>query len=282
MSTLRQSQGWSFSSRLQTRRDWTAAQIIAEYEQELARSKVQIDQVMKSNHGLNTALAAIREPTLRPTPKPQDAGQRASSTVTEGRASSPQPAPLSPPRASCVNPPIERVAGTDATTGSAPQMATSKVDADIVARINLLEQQLAHAQEDNKQLRQRVAEADRRLELEQQRNSQPAANRRQSKMRLGANCASINCRPTRKNLPSKTRASPTCASTFPRRRRTSRLTFWTILDGCPDCALRNDSAKYGVSIRPSWSISTVSVRVLSFGSEEVDHALCQEGSRHSP
>lgn len=162
-----------YQHRLQTRRDWTAAQVMAECEQALARSNAQIDQIIKSNHGLNNALVATKELMLRPAPKPQDSGQRASSTATEGCASSPQPARLSPPRASCVKPPIERAAGTAARMGSAPQMATSKVDADIVARINLLEQQLAYAQEDNKQLRQRVAEADRRLELEQQRNRQP-------------------------------------------------------------------------------------------------------------
>lgn len=162
-----------YQHRLQTRRDWTAAQLMTEYEQALARSNAQIDQLIKSNHGLNNALAATKEQTLRPTPKPQDFGQRASSTATEVRVSSSQPAPLSPQRASSVKPPIERAAGTAATTGAAPQMATSRVDADIVARINLLEQQLAYTQEDNKQLRQRVAEADRRLELAQKRNGQP-------------------------------------------------------------------------------------------------------------
>lgn len=161
-----------YQHRLQTRRDWTAAQLMTEYEQALARSNAQIEQVIKSNHGLNSAFAATKEQTLRPTPKPQDSGQRASSTATE-RGSSAQPVPLSPLRGIFVKPPIERAAGTAATTGAAPQMATSKVDADIVARINLLEQQLASAQEDNKQLRQRVAEADRRLELEQKRNRQP-------------------------------------------------------------------------------------------------------------
>ena len=162
-----------YQYRLQTQRDWTAAQIMAEYEQALARSNAQVDQISKSNHGLNDALAAIKEPTLRPQPKPQDSGQRASSTATQGHTSSPRPTPLSPTRASLVKRPIERAAGTSATTGAAPQMATSKVDADIVARINLLEQQLAYAQEDNKQLRQRVAEADTRLELEQKSNRQP-------------------------------------------------------------------------------------------------------------
>lgn len=161
-----------YQHRLQIRRDWIAAQLMTEYEQALARSNAQLDKVMKSNHGLNNALAATKEHTLRQTPKPQDSGQRASSTATEVRGSSAHPAPLSPPRASFVKPPIERAAGTAATTDAAP-MSTSKVDADIVARINLLEQQLAYAQEDNKQLRQRAAEAERRLELEQKRNRQP-------------------------------------------------------------------------------------------------------------
>lgn len=162
-----------YQHRLQTRCDWTAAQIMTEYEQALARSNAQIDQLIKSNHGLNNALAGIKEPALRPTAKPQDSGQRASSTATEVRGSGAQPAPLSAPPASLVKPPNERAAGTAATRGAAPQMATSKVDADIIARINLLEQQLAYAQEDNKQLRQRVVEADRRLELEQKSNRQP-------------------------------------------------------------------------------------------------------------
>lgn len=161
-----------YQHRLQTRRDWTAAQVVAHYEQALARSNAQVDQITKSNHGLNNALAAIRETALRSTLKPRSSVQRASSTATEGRTSSPQTAPAPPPRAGSVKPAIERAAGIAAATGLAPQMAPSKLDADIVARINLLEQQLAYAQEENKQLRQRVAEGDRRLELEEQRNGE--------------------------------------------------------------------------------------------------------------
>lgn len=153
-----------YQHRQQTRRDRAAAQILAHYEQALARSNAQVDQIAKSNHGLNNALAAINETALRSTIKPRDSVQRASSTATEGRASSPQTVPAPPPRASSAKPAIERAAGI------ASQMAPSKLDADIVARINLLEQQLAYAQEENKQLRQRVAEGDRRTELEEQRN----------------------------------------------------------------------------------------------------------------
>jgi septal ring factor EnvC (AmiA/AmiB activator) len=45
-------------------------------------------------------------------------------------------------------------------------------DADFIMRLNSLEQQLAHSQEDNKQLRRRIADGDRRLEAEQERNRQ--------------------------------------------------------------------------------------------------------------
>jgi hypothetical protein len=160
-----------YQHRLETRRDWTAAQVVAEYEQALARSNAQVDQVTKSNHGLNDALAAIREPALGSTLKHQNSAQRTSSTATEDRAPRPQPA-SPPPRATPVKPAIEPGATIGVATGSRPQMAPSKLDADIVARINLLEQQLAYAQEENKQLRQRVAERDRRLEPEQQGNRQ--------------------------------------------------------------------------------------------------------------
>lgn len=156
-----------YQHRLETRRDWAAAQIVAECEQALARSNAQVDQVTKSNHGLNDALAAIREPPLRSTLKHQYSGQRTSSTTTEVRAQRPQPA-SPPPRATPVQPANECGANIGAATGSRPQMAPSKLDADIVARINLLEQQLAYAQEENKQLRQRVAEGERRLHPKQE------------------------------------------------------------------------------------------------------------------
>jgi hypothetical protein len=156
-----------YQHRLEIRRDWAAARIVAHYEQALARSNAQVDQLTKSNHGLQNAFAAIREPALGSTLKPRDSVQRASSTATEDRASRPQPT-SPPPRASSAKPALGRGPNIGAATGSAPQMAPAKLDADIVARINLLEQQLAYAQEENKQLRQRVTEGDRRLEPEQQ------------------------------------------------------------------------------------------------------------------
>ena len=40
-------------------------------------------------------------------------------------------------------------------------------DADFVMKLNCLEQQLAHSREDNKQLRRRIADGDRKVEAEQ-------------------------------------------------------------------------------------------------------------------
>ena len=267
-----------YQHRLETRRDWTAAQVVAECEQALARSNAQVDQVTQSNHGLNDALAAIREPALGSTLKHQNSAQRSSSTATEDRALRPQPA-SPPPRATAFKPAIERGANMGVATGSAPLMAPSKLDADIVARINLLEQQLAYAQEENKQFAsasprvtaggsliskesptQEGTGLDRRDERrclatkglcanqgrECWTSSSLPANRGQSKTRLSAKSASTNCncRPTRKNLPSKARAWPTCAGTFPRIRWTSLLTSWTASQACPGCNLENESVNY--------------------------------------
>jgi hypothetical protein len=178
-----------YQHRLETRRDWTTAQVMAQYEEALARSDAQVDQITKSNHGLNNALAAIRESALGSTLKPRGFVQHTSSswTATEDRASRPQPAsPADPvPRASSVKRSLERCAniGAATTTGSALRMAPSRLDADIVARINLLEQQLAYAQEENKQLRQRVAESDRQLEPEQQGAANAGGHRPRQKGR---------------------------------------------------------------------------------------------------
>jgi hypothetical protein len=154
-----------FQYRLQARRDWNVARIVGQYEQALARSHAQLEQVTKSNHGLNNALAAIKESGLRPTSQSRESSHRVSSIVVEGRASKPQNTAVSPSRVASRKPAAEESSGI-----SMPQMAPIKADGDIIVRLNSLEQQLAYAQEDNKRLRQRLAEGDRRIELEQQKN----------------------------------------------------------------------------------------------------------------
>lgn len=161
-----------FQYRLQARRDWSVAGIVGQYEQALARSHAQLEQVTKNNHGLNSALAAIKESVLGSTSQSRDSSHRASSTLIEGRPSNAQNTAVSPPQASSRKPAGEDSSGIAAGTGSVPQIASFKADTDIVARINSLEQQLAYAQEDNKRLRQRIAEADRRVELEHQKERQ--------------------------------------------------------------------------------------------------------------
>lgn len=144
-----------FQYRLQARRDWNVARVVGQYEHALARSHAQLDQVTKSNHGLNSALATIKESALR------------SSAVVEVRASKPQNKAVSPSQVGSRKPAAEDSSGI-----SMHQIASIKADGDIIARLNSLEQQLAYAQEDNKRLRQRLAEGDRRIELEQQKKRQ--------------------------------------------------------------------------------------------------------------
>lgn len=162
-----------FQYRLQARRDWNAARIVGQYEQALARSHAQLEKVTKSNHGLNSALAGIKESVLRSASQSRDSSHRVSSTVVEASASADQNTAVSPPQKGSRKPAVEDSSRISAATGSVPQIASFKADADIVARINSLEQQLAYEQEDNKRLRQRLAEAERWRELKKQKDRQP-------------------------------------------------------------------------------------------------------------
>ncbi len=65
-----------------------------------------------------------------------------------------------------------RAAGRATATQAGDQIRLFTPDADLIIKVNSLEQQLAHSQDDNKQLRRRIADGDRRLEAEQQRNRQ--------------------------------------------------------------------------------------------------------------
>ena len=49
-------------------------------------------------------------------------------------------------------------------------MVTSGVDVDLVAKINMMQQQLSGSQEREKQLRRQLNEAELRLQKEQQKN----------------------------------------------------------------------------------------------------------------
>lgn len=159
-----------YQHRVQTRREWTTAEIIGQLEQNLARSRAQVDETIKKNRDLTDALGALRESALRRQSLPLESPE--STVSTEAKARTMNSRPASPPS------PKENLAklhnGGAARTSSAKepidQMRLFTPDVDFVMKLNSLEQQLTQSREDNKQLRRRIADGDRRLEAEQGRN----------------------------------------------------------------------------------------------------------------
>ena len=161
-----------YQHRIQTKREWTAAEMVAGLERSLALSRALADEATKKNRELTDAFAALRESTLRPASFARESAERESSSAAKPRTTNANPALPVTPSSNSGKP----NSGSAARTGSAKepidQMRLFTPDADFVTKLNSLEQQLAHSREDNKQLRRRIADGDRRLEAEQEKNCQ--------------------------------------------------------------------------------------------------------------
>jgi hypothetical protein len=160
-----------YQHRIQAKREWTAAEMVGQFEQSLARSRAQVDEATQKNHHLMETVAALRESALRPASLPLESTERSASSAAKPRTPSAQPAPPATLKTSSAKP-TNGGAARAAVAEPVGQMRLFTPDADFIMKLNSLEQQLAHSQEDNKGLRRRIADGDRRLEAEQERNRQ--------------------------------------------------------------------------------------------------------------
>ncbi len=161
-----------YQQRIQAKREWTAAEMLGQFEQSLARSRAQVDEATRKNHHLMETLATLRESALRPASLPRESSERAASSAAKPRTPSAQPVPPATLKTNSAKPTNGGTARTGAAAEPVGQMRLFTPDGDFIMKLNSLEQQLAHSQEDNKQLRRRIADGDRRLEAEQERNRQ--------------------------------------------------------------------------------------------------------------
>jgi hypothetical protein len=161
-----------YQHRIQAKREWTAAEMIRQFEQALARSRAQVDEATKKNHHLMETLAALRESALRPASLPSESTERSASSSAKPRAPSAQAALPATLKTNPAKPSNGAATRTTTAVEPAGQMRLFTADADFIMKLNSLEQQLAHSQDHNKQLRRRIADGDRRLEAEQERNRQ--------------------------------------------------------------------------------------------------------------
>jgi len=159
-----------FQHRIGIRREWSAAEILAQFEQSLQRSNALVDEATKKNRSFKDALATLRESTLRSAPLPPDPGEIVASTAVKTRANTARIAVATTAKGTSTTAAGERNTGTAIAAEPGSQMALFKSDAALIMKVNSLEQQLARSEEQQKKLRRQLNEAGRKLEAERERN----------------------------------------------------------------------------------------------------------------
>jgi hypothetical protein len=159
-----------YQHRIGVRREWGAAEILAQFERSLQRSNAQVDEATKRNHGFKDALATLRESTLRPAPLPPDPAEITASSVAKTRSNTARFAAPTPAKATSAKTATEQNAGTAIAVEPENQMALFKSDAALIMKVNSLEQQLVRSEEQQKELRRQLNEAGRKLQAEQEKN----------------------------------------------------------------------------------------------------------------
>lgn len=159
-----------YQHKTQARREWAVAETIAQFEHNLNRSRAQVAEATGKNRDLAEAFAALKESASRSPSLPLESSDNGLGTTAKPSAPSLQPAPSTTAKANLAKTQNESAPRRFPVKESGGQMGLFTADADFVMKLNSLEQQLAQSREDNKQLRRRIADVDRKLETEQERN----------------------------------------------------------------------------------------------------------------
>jgi hypothetical protein len=159
-----------YQHRVQTVREWTAAEILMQYENSLSRANAQVEEATSRNRGLMEALSALRESALRSQCSRAEAQDRPAAGTLSSRASSIPASQVASTKGSSVTSASGRSTRAATAISTANQIGLFKPDVDLVMKVNSLEQQLGRSQDEAKLLRRQLNESDRRLQEEQQRN----------------------------------------------------------------------------------------------------------------
>ena len=159
-----------YQHRVQARREWTLAEKLLEYEYAFSRANLQVNQASKRNAELIEAIRALGEAATRLPAAPSDVLERTLLTPARSRASSAESMPAPPPKINPTKPAKDRMATAVAVPETNGQIGLFKPEVDLIMKVNSLEQQLGHSQEEKRQLRRQLNDADQRVQAEQQKN----------------------------------------------------------------------------------------------------------------
>jgi hypothetical protein len=159
-----------YQHRVQTCREWTAAEMLAQHEHALARANAQVEEATSRNRGLMEALTALIEPALRSQAPPGEVQDRPALQTVSSRTSSIPASQVATPKNGNAATAPSRSARAATATPPANQIGLFKPEVDLVMKVNSLEQQLGRSQDEAKLLRRQLNESDRRVQEEQQKN----------------------------------------------------------------------------------------------------------------
>jgi hypothetical protein len=160
-----------YQHRIQRRREWSAAEMLAQYQHSLSLANEQVEQATKRNVSLMEALTRLREPSLRAAPGfPKEASSRARVPAPRSQAASTPPVPEPPAQDNTVKPAVASTAVAATTTQSGNQIGLFQPDVDLLMKVNTLEQQLGRSRDEAKLLRRQVNQAGQRVQAEEQKN----------------------------------------------------------------------------------------------------------------
>lgn len=159
-----------YQHRVQRSREWSAAEMLAQYEHSLSLANAQVDEATKRNCGLMEALTLLRESALRSPALPADVPDHPRAPATRNRAASTPPVSAPSAKDNSVTPAAASTVSAVATTQPAGQIGLFKPDVELVMKVNSLEQQLVRSRDEAKLLRRQVNKTGERVQAEEQKN----------------------------------------------------------------------------------------------------------------
>jgi hypothetical protein len=139
------------------RREWSTAEILTQFEQALARCQSQLTLASLKNRELAEMVEAARESSVRHVPLSVQSVTPAAASSAKSRSVADKAVTSEPVRSSSVKTEDSHETTGTNTVQPANQMRLFSPDADLILKVNSLEQQLAHSQRDNHALRRRIA-----------------------------------------------------------------------------------------------------------------------------
>lgn len=159
-----------YQRQVQVRRESSAAAMLAQYEHELARSRAEVHDISSQNQGFLESFKHLKELALQSHSASADRPEQAAPRPPRSRTASAEDRARAEPNNGAAKPAVGRSTAVAAVREPASQIGLFKTEVELMAKVNTLNQQLSHSEEEKKELRRQLNETGCRLQAEQEKN----------------------------------------------------------------------------------------------------------------